>query len=140
MSQRYIQYTEKLDLNPGATESQIAKAEADLHVSFPLDYLEFMQFSNGVEGFVGHQYLELWRIEDLQAMNAGYRVPEFLPDFLMFGSDGGGTGYVFDLRTTAMPVMAVEQAALNLDEVQPIAPTFFGLMQILLNLSKGKSV
>ncbi len=51
--------------NEGATESTIAMALSELGISLPPSYLSFVREKNGGEGFVGENYLALWKVEDI---------------------------------------------------------------------------
>ena len=41
-------------------------------------------------------YMILWPLQEVPELNAGYGIPEFAPDFLCFGSSGGGELLAFD--------------------------------------------
>src|ERR1051325_5307671 len=74
--------------------------EANLHSGLPADYLDFLKFSNGIEGKVGEKgYLILWSAEILPEVNNGYEVSEWMPGFFIIGSDGGDTAYGIDTRS-----------------------------------------
>jgi hypothetical protein len=70
----------------------VGQPAGDVAVGVPAAYLDLMSRSNGVEGFVGDQYLVLWPVEQLQELNDAYATAEFAPGLLLIGSDGGGTG------------------------------------------------
>lgn len=67
-------------------------------VTLPEWHLSLLRISNGAEGSVGSSYLGLWPAEEVIAHNSDYRVQEFHPGMLMFGSSMGGTAYAFDGR------------------------------------------
>jgi SMI1 / KNR4 family (SUKH-1) len=81
--------------NPGVSEPQVAAVQVALGLNLPPDYTDFFRRFNGGEGFVGNEYLMLWKLEDLDQFNREYEVAEYLPDVLLFGSDGGGEAYGF---------------------------------------------
>jgi hypothetical protein len=134
MNDKFMTYTGNLNLNPGAPLELIQQVALNLGISFPSDYAQFMARSNGAEGFVGKQYLQLWRIDDLALLNKGYAVDEFAPELLMFGSNCGGTGYAFDLRSDEMPIVAIEQAALDISEAVPMGRTLYEFFETLLKM------
>lgn len=82
--------------NAGADSEGVAR----LGRRVPDDYAEFLLRSNGLAGFVSaEQYVILWRAEELPDLNEAYAVREFLPHATLVGTDGGDTGYGYDLET-----------------------------------------
>jgi hypothetical protein len=79
------------------------------------DYGEFLSRYDGAEGFVGvGQYLVLWSAEQIQELNAAYRVAEFAPGILLFGTDGGDTGFGIDEitgRYLSVPLIGLSRDA-----------------------------
>jgi hypothetical protein len=63
----------------------------------PSDYLRYVEegadwaSTNGEPG-----YFQLWPLDEVEEMNQSYRVTEYAPGFLGFGSDGGGEMLAFD--------------------------------------------
>ena len=79
--------------------NDIGIVEEQLHIVFPEDYLEFLKWSNGGEGYVGENYISFWKVEDLAALNAEYQIQKYLSEkFLGIGTDGGGICYGFYLE------------------------------------------
>lgn len=58
-------------------------------VGLPQNYLDFMIEHNGGEGDIGESWLVLYSIEELKEINDDYNVPEYLPDHIIIGSNGG---------------------------------------------------
>jgi len=117
--------TKKLSLNTPADLLAIEKSQFDLGTKLPDDYLSFILRSNGAVGTVGLTgYLRLSPIDELVEFNQGYCVKDFAPGLLLFGSDGGGEAFAFDLRDPSMPIVGVPFVGMSLEEVQVIAPTF----------------
>lgn len=85
-------------LNGPATEESIRQASLSLRIKLPPDYAEFMKKHNGGEGFIGDNYVILWRVEELAPFNRDYEVEQYAPGLIMFGSKGGGEAYAFDTR------------------------------------------
>jgi hypothetical protein len=97
-----------LNLNPPADESSITECERRLARKLPQEYREFLLIGSGGEGFVGEgAYAILYRCEELAEMNEGYKVEEYAPGLLVFGSDGGDEAYGFDMRDPATPIVMV---------------------------------
>ena len=85
--------------NKGKNLNDIGIVEKQLHIAFPEDYLEFLKWSNGGEGYVGENYISFWKVEDLAALNAEYQIQKYLSEkFLGIGTDGGGICYGFYLE------------------------------------------
>ena len=91
-----------------------------------------MAESNGAEGGVGkHAYLALWRIEDIIPRNEGYAVSEFAPGLILFGSDGGGEAYAFDVREAVPIIVEVPFIGMGGDEAKRCGASFLSLLQYL---------
>ena len=70
-----------------------------MNISFPEDYLFFLEWSNGGEGYIGENYVSLWKVEDLEALNKEYQIQTYLSKrYLGIGTDGGGVCYGFCLE------------------------------------------
>jgi hypothetical protein len=93
----------------------------------PAAYLEFLRSANGGEGDLGVEpgWMQLWPAEKVAELNSQYRVPEFLPGFLGFGSNGGGELIAFNIqsgRVYMVPLVPMKEA-----EAVEIAPDFSSL-------------
>jgi hypothetical protein len=75
-----------------ATEATIKALSTTCDFALPKEYLSFLQYSNGGEGFLCIEpwYFQLWSTEELIEYNRGYNVEEFLPGWFAIGSSGGG--------------------------------------------------
>ena len=134
MAERIDRYIERLELSEGASSEAIAELERKLSVQLPAEYRAFMERSNGAEGVIGEVgYLMLWSIEDVADLNDEYGVTEFAPDLVLFGSDGGDTGYAFDTRKSPPEIATVPFIGMDLNEVKAYATTF---NEFLRNLYK----
>ncbi len=84
-----------------------------------------MRECDGGEGFVGDGgYLVLWRLGELGPNNQAYGCAEFAPGLLLFGTDGGGEGYAFDLRDDPPTYVMVPLVGLSVDAAQNCATSF----------------
>lgn len=119
--------------NQGASERAIRSAITSLGRPLPADYVQFLHNHDGGEGFVGDNYLILWRAEELSTFNREYEVARYAPGLFLFGSDGGGEGYGFDLRDPAMPVVRVPFIGMELRYATPVATCFTDLIAHLEN-------
>src|SRR5437764_991696 len=69
---------------------------AELATGLPPDYLEAAITFGGREGFLGQQYLRLYRLSELSVLNGLYQIAQYNSDLVMFGSDGYGEAFAFD--------------------------------------------
>jgi hypothetical protein len=122
-----------LSLNPGAPDAALSAAVRDLKVELPHDYREFLRASNGGEGFVGQNYIALWRAEELKTLNDGYDVGQFAPGLLLFGSDGGGEAYAFDTR--ANPWVVVQTPFIGMGDPSLTIPLGRSFTEFLHNIA-----
>lgn len=105
--------------------AEIEQFESVAGFSLPAAYVRFLRRHNGGEGFIGqNSYIILWKLGELAEMNAAYHVSEFAPGLFIFGSDGGGEAYAFDVRTSAMPIVSVPFVGMDLSLAQVVALDF----------------
>ncbi|SRR6266404_9898902 len=97
----------KFTCNSGATCDLIEAFEHSTGLKLPNDYVGFLKTCNGGEGFVGEDYLILWRIEELEEFNRDYEVQEYVPGLLLIGSNGGGEAYGFRTDKTPWEIVRV---------------------------------
>lgn len=114
-------------LNAGVTEEALRDAVESLGLSLPLDYVQFLRKHNGGEGFIGDNYLILWKAEELSIFNREYEVSQYAPGLLLFGSSGGGEGYGFDLRSTDFSVVRIPFVGMDLQYATATARSFSDL-------------
>ena len=121
--------------NPPADAAAIRRFEADWGHALPEDYVRFLQHTNGGEGFVGQNaYVIFWRVEELSEMNDGYQVAEFAPGLFLFGSNGGGEAFAFDMRSDAKPIVSVPFVGMDLTLADALAPDFPAFLRRLAEL------
>jgi hypothetical protein len=115
-----------------AADEQVERLAAALP-DLPPDYLAFLRHCNGGEGALGTDpgRFSLWPAEEVATLNSSYRVDDFLPGFLAFGSDGGGEMLVFGAagdrwgRVFAVPFIPMEEG-----RAREIAPDFATLARL----------
>ena len=108
--------------NPPADDLTL-QVLADRGIRLPEDYRRFLLSHNGGDGFVGQSYVILWRAEELQELNEAYEAPRWVPGLLLFGSDGGGEAFAFDMRHEA-EVLSVPFVGMDRRYGQRLASTF----------------
>jgi hypothetical protein len=94
------------------TSSGLARAPLT-HFIVPPDYERVIATIGAGEGFVGQRFLRMYPPEELAALNEAYAVQTFLPNHQIFGSDGAGSAFLFEVR--AQDVAVVEYPFIPLD-------------------------
>ncbi len=117
--------------NEGAPEGVVASALPELGTSLPHSYVNFVRQKNGGEGFIGENYLSLWKIEELAQFNSDYEVEEYAPGFLFFASNGGGEGYAFDTAAEAFPIHIIPFIGMSRGDAIPVSQSFEGFFDAL---------
>lgn len=110
--------------NPPADGNHLAEAETHFGCSLPIQYRRFLSDQDGGEGFVGGQYLILWRASELMEFNREYEAEKYAPGFLLFGSNGGGEAFAFDTRNNSMRIVMVPFVGMSLKDAAPVADSF----------------
>jgi SMI1 / KNR4 family (SUKH-1) len=118
-------------LNAGASDILLQNAARLLGISLPPEYQNFIREHNGGEGFVGDNYLVLWKVEELHPFNIEYEVEQYAPKLLLFGSNGGGEAYGFDTRDLTMPIIMVPFIGMELIYARRVADNFSDFMVCL---------
>lgn len=85
-------------------------------VQLPKDYIDFMSEHNGGEGAVGENlYMRLYKLEELIDYNNDYEISKYLPDFFIFGTDGGGMLLGYDSKKELY--YAVDSCSMDEDDM-----------------------
>lgn len=122
----------KFRCNPPASAAEIHQFEASVGLKLPKDYVEFLQWTNGGVGFIGpNAFVRFWRLEELAEKNKAYEVAEYAPGLFIFGSDGGGEAYAFDIRTSAMSIVEIPFVGMELKVALVMASTFSRFLDVL---------
>lgn len=132
MDARIMKLIGEMALNPPSINEILMTIEKTLDICFPLQYKDFMLFTNGAEGPIGSDsYLVIWSIEEIIPLNEAYAVNEFTPQLLYFGSDGGGMAYAFDLRQQHYPIVEIPFESIHIDDAKLCGNTFNEFLQNL---------
>jgi len=118
-------------LDPPADSSFIEELSSRLSVTLTSDYLDFLRQHNGGEGFIGDNYIVLWKAEELADFNREYEVEKYAPGILLFGSDGGGDGYGFDTTSASMEIVRIPFIGMDRRYAIPVATSFPDLFEKL---------
>jgi hypothetical protein len=110
--------------NPPTDGGHLAEAETHFGCPLPIQYRHFMSGQDGGEGFVGGQYLILWRASELVEFNREYEAEKYAAGLLLFGSNGGGEAFAFDTRDNAMRIVMVPFVGMSLKDASEVTDTF----------------
>ncbi|WP_431286486.1 SMI1/KNR4 family protein [Roseateles chitinivorans] len=119
------------EINAGASPHDIDRVNAEYGGRLPADYLRFIALHDGGEGFVGDNFLVMFRIGELAQFNREYETADYAPGLLLFGSDGGGEGFAFDTREAAWPIVQVPLIGMALDAALDVAANLEDLFEAL---------
>ena len=114
----------RMSLNDGTTSEALGKLREELAFVFPDDFEGFLLYSNGAQGEIGAEYLELWSAEQISELNQALEIKSYAPGLIAFGSDGANELYAFDTRKPSPAVVQVPMIGLSLDDVWSVAETF----------------
>jgi hypothetical protein len=92
-------------------------AEELLSEAVPSDYLSAIKEFGGREGFLGQQYLRLYRYGELIALNEAYEIPHYNPQVFIFAADGYGEAFGFIVGTEKLikiPLIPIPKSEVNL--------------------------
>lgn len=110
----------------GASKDVLSQLEG---LCLPEDYLSLFTELDGGEGFVGEEYLILWKAEELIIFNKEYEVDQYAPGIFLFGSNGGGEGFGFDTRSNPYKVVEMPFIGMDLKYATPVADSFTHLLE-----------
>ncbi len=102
-------------------------------LALPTSYLEFLDLVGPGEGFIGHEYLRLFAVEQLTWVNQAYAVEAYLPGHLLFGSNGCGEAYVFAQATTQRRVLKIPFVPLDMEYADGEWDSFDEFLFFLVN-------
>lgn len=112
-----------LKTNGSTSLEEVNDVEKKLHINFPQDYIDFILKYNGATGTVNNSYIDMWKIEDIIKKNSDYRVDDFFPNLVYFGSNGKNTAYAFD-KNENMSIIEVPLITKNIEDDKKIIGTF----------------
>jgi hypothetical protein len=123
---------EQFNGNPPVTSLALSNFATKSGFTLPQGYIRFIQCFNGGEGFIGpNSYVMIWRLEELLEFNTAYQVSDYAPGLFLFGSDGGGEAFAFDMRSDFKPILSVPFVGMDLSLVRVIAPDFDKFLEAL---------
>lgn len=134
MANSFDALLEKFAANGPSSADLIEGVEKHFGCALPAHYKGFLSTHDGGEGFIGDQYLILWRAGELIDFNRDYEVAKYAPGLLLFGSNGGGEAFAFDTRQSEeMRIRMVPFIGMSLKDATPVANTFESFLTRLAN-------
>ena len=111
---------EPLDRGEPITTQEMQRLVEDVaatySASLPVDYLEFLRYSNGADGRLANGFpLVLWAAEVLPEANEANLVEGWMPGCFAIGSDAGDAVFGIDLREDAPPERYLETDDVGMD-------------------------
>ena len=99
----------------------------------PNDYLQFIEMGYAGEGYIGKNYLYLWKIEHLEQLNKDYNIQKYLGiNCYGFGTDGGDKCYCFDNKN-GKQIIKCNLGDLDYKDTKIMANTFYEFIVKLNN-------
>jgi hypothetical protein len=111
------------------TDPTASEVERRLNIMFPDDFRRFYRTTDGGEGFINETYVVIWRLEELAGFNEQHSVAEYAPSLFLFGSDGAGEGFAFDVRSSPFSVVSVPFIGMSLKEAVPMGASFVNFLE-----------
>lgn len=129
MKENILKIFDQWHKNDSVSINQINEIAKKLKINFPIEYIEFLQWSNGGEGSVQNEYLYLWKVGDIKQLNNDYGIQEFLSsDCLAFGTNGGGLCYGFDFSKEAK-IFQSPLGDLDYSEIKFLGSNFYDFIK-----------
>jgi SMI1 / KNR4 family (SUKH-1) len=113
----------------GATDDMLQRLQAAVPHPLPDDYSAFLRWSDGAEGDIGSNYIQLWSVERVATPADVYQ--EFVPGLLFIAGDGGAGLFGYDLRQTPSPIVVTHTDDLDLATLVTVAPSFCAFLDFL---------
>ncbi len=102
----------------------------------PEDYLELMKFSNGGSLYGFNTPLIVYSILEVMALYKEHDLYENIPETLIFGGDGGGKIYCFDLRNDDKGVLIYNEDTDGYDDKVNSATSLTDLVKRIIGNEK----
>ena len=119
-----------------ADKEDVLKLKQKFKISLPEDYEEILMFSNGgsLQGY--KTAFILFSIMEVLALYKEYDLYENIPESLIFGGDGGGTLYCYDLRYEKPSIFFVREDNIGYEKIIYNSPTLTETILKIVNNEK----
>ena len=81
------------------SEAEVENFLKEINFNLPVGFIDFYKETNGADIISNESNIFLWPISDIVRLNKEYNVEEYAPEFMIFGSDGGGMVYAIEKDT-----------------------------------------
>lgn len=123
---------EKMMENLKSKHTNLEEEFSDKIKVYLQDYIKYLKKYGGGCGPIGkNAYLSLWTYHDINELNEGYGILEYLSDFVAIGSDGGDTAYGINSKNEYCQVSFTD---LEESEIKIIADSFENFVEYLNNM------
>jgi hypothetical protein len=138
----YANWIKELSFNPPASENELGQLSK--FGALPQDYIGFMRQSNGASGPIGSHYLIIYstltacRLNEMKeedAIEMGNRTRYFF----IFGSNGGGLSYAFDLQQEAETIVEVDSLDVGFENTAVRAHSLAEFFKFIYETSNSSS-
>ena len=129
VNSEYSKYLKNFNRNPPASPSSLAAIQQVGGVPLPSDYLAFLAEVDGGEGFIGENYLMLWRADELISFNQDNKKNQYAPGLFVIGSTGGGEAFAYDLADPASPIVQVPFIPLDRECMEKVETSFLAFIK-----------
>lgn len=127
MDRMVLDYLRDLRQQSPASHTCLTKLTEAFGGRLPRDYLDLLEHSNGLEGFIGKNYLSFWPAENV----IKFGVYDALPFLIFIGSNGAGEGFAFDTRQAGMPIVNVPFIAMEEQLIRVLGRSIFDFVERL---------
>jgi hypothetical protein len=100
-----------------------------LQQAVPTDYLNVLREFGGREGFLGQQYLRLYRWGELIPLNQAYEMQDYNRVLFLFAADGFGEAFAFVFGTDT--VVKIPLIPIPKDKADIVAHGFEAFLDVL---------
>lgn len=114
---------EGFEKRPPLELAKIQEAVQAINLELPPEYLEIFSFINGGEGFIGDNYCRLYQLDELVLLNESFWVKEFAPEIFIFGSNGGGEAFAFDITKNPYTIVQIPFIPMDISYIDLIGKT-----------------
>lgn len=129
----FKRWTGKMRVNPRANEKALGELQRAVRIELPADYLAFLRWTNGADGDIGTNYVQVWSAEEITS--DPYPFEEFVPGLLFIAGDGAAALFGFDSRMHPMPIVITHRDDLDLEDLVVAAPSFTAFLEFLATQS-----
>ena len=129
-----MDYFSSADLQPPASEADLAQLEEKLGFRLPDDYRAFLLVADGYDGDVRVKgYARLWPSRQVASDNDGYQVRSYVPDLALIGSNAGPTAYGIDRHDGQPWFVSIPFMPMQRNEIRRLGATFTEFLAALSN-------